>query len=56
MAVKTKKLQSKETPSEQFERVMQKVMNRQRRRDERRAKEIKGSLGVPNRSSRGRAS
>ena len=43
MAVNTKKVQREETPSEEFERVMQKVMNRQRRRDERRAKQLNGA-------------
>ena len=43
MAVKTKKVQSPETPSERFERVMKKVMDRQRRRDETRAKQLRTS-------------
>ena len=43
MAVKTKKTNHKETPSEQFERIAQKVMNRQRRRDARISKESKRS-------------
>ncbi len=39
MPVKTKKIQREETPAEHFERVMQKVTNRQRRREERQAKQ-----------------
>ena len=41
MAVKTKKAQPEETPSEQFERVMQKVTRRQQRREQRRALQLK---------------
>ena len=37
MAVKIKKAQPQETPSEQFEKAAQKVFARQRRADQRRA-------------------
>ena len=40
MAVKTKKIQSIESPSERFERIMQKVTDRQRKKQERREKKL----------------
>ena len=40
MAVKTKKNQREETPSERFERIMQKITRRQQRREEKRAKHL----------------
>ena len=40
----TAKVQPQETPSQRFERIAQKVMNRQRRRDERLAKRLKEGL------------
>jgi len=46
MAVKTKKVQSQETPSQRFERVAEKVLARQRRADQRRA--TRGSKATAN--------
>ncbi len=43
MAVKTTKVQSAETPSERFERVMQKVTDRQRKQQERSEKVLRDS-------------
>ena len=40
MATASKKIQSEETPSERFERVVNKVMARQRRARERREKQL----------------
>ena len=41
MATASKKIQTQETPSERFERVVNKVMARQRRARERREKQLR---------------
>ena len=40
MAVKTRPTRREETPSERFERIMQKITKRQQRREERRNREL----------------
>ena len=46
MAVKTKKIRREETPSERFERIMQKITRRQRLREERRQKRLQETSDV----------
>jgi len=41
MATTSKKIHSEETPSEYFERIMQKVTKRQQRRQERLAEQLR---------------